>query len=73
MLVQHALLQMKLLLQCSACSEDAGAVVDDFVTAYLTDDLMSLPADSDSLEMRTSYHQVLCWRVCMARFITSER
>jgi hypothetical protein len=39
--VQHAVSQRKLLLQCSACSEDTGATDDVFVTAYLTDDLMS--------------------------------
>jgi hypothetical protein len=32
---------MDSLLQCSACSEDAGASTDVFVTACLTDDLMS--------------------------------
>jgi predicted HD phosphohydrolase len=75
-LVQHALSQMKSSMQCSACLEDVGATVHYFVTACLTDDLMSLLAEFDSLQMRTSYHQMLRWQVagvCMARFITSER
>ncbi len=39
--VQHALSHTEMLLQCSACSEDAGALDDDFVVACLTDDLVS--------------------------------
>lgn len=39
--VQHAVSQMKLLLQYSACSGGAGAIDDVFVTVCLTDDLMS--------------------------------
>lgn len=46
--VQHAVSQMKMLLQCPAGLEDAGASENIFVTAYLTDDPMSLTAEFDS-------------------------
>ena len=39
--VQHTLAQMRLLLQCSACSEDTGALCGGSVVVCLTDDLMS--------------------------------